>query len=606
VNVDQRLEEALDNARHALQSRRGVTHWEGRLSTSALATSTAIVALAQDADRGSGESGARRALVGRGLEWLARHQNEDGGWGDTPASPSNISTTALGWAACHVDPTSDESTRAAAAQSEAWLDRQVGGLTPAALAAAIVARYGKDRTFSAPILLVCALTGRLGPDGWRFVPQLPFELAALPRQWFARLRLPVVSYALPALIAIGLARHHRRPSRHPLARAARRVVTPRTLDVLRLVQPPSGGFLEAAPLTAFVVMSLAAGGRIDHPVANEGLAYLARSVRADGSWPIDANLATWVTTLAINALGADLARTLTAAERESTRDWLLAQQYRVIHPYTLAAPGGWAWTDLPGGVPDADDTSGALIALRSLGPVDDRVRTAATAGLKWLLALQNGDGGIPTFCRGWTNLPFDRSGPDLTAHALRAWCAWSSDCPALTPAIDRATDRALRYLEASARRDGAWTPLWFGNQWAPEDENPTYGTARVLLALRDLSGPRAARLAASAARWLGAGQNEDGGWGGAAGTPSTIEETALAVQALAGGAPSKAVDRGVEWLIDATDRGRRFPPSPIGLYFARLWYSEDLYPLVFTIGALERARRQRARRVDRPDRERVS
>jgi hypothetical protein len=40
--------------------------------------------------------------------------------------------------------------------------------------------------------------------------------------------------------------------------------------------------------------------------------------------------------------------------------------------------------------------------------------------VRWLLDLQNGDGGIPTFCRGWGALPFDRSAPDLTAHALRA------------------------------------------------------------------------------------------------------------------------------------------------------------------------------------------
>ncbi|MEZ6048428.1 MAG: hypothetical protein R3C11_23220 [Planctomycetaceae bacterium] len=40
--------------------------------------------------------------------------------------------------------------------------------------------------------------------------------------------------------------------------------------------------------------------------------------------------------------------------------------------------------------------------------------------MNWLLDLQNRDGGWPTFCRGWGALPFDRSAPDLTAHALRA------------------------------------------------------------------------------------------------------------------------------------------------------------------------------------------
>ena len=97
-----------------------------------------------------------------------------------------------------------------------------GSLEPEALAAAITRRYGKDRTFSVPILTHCALCGRLGSgaEAWRLIPQLPFELAALPHAWFKWLRLPVVSYALPALIAIGQVRHRRRPTRNPLTRLA--------------------------------------------------------------------------------------------------------------------------------------------------------------------------------------------------------------------------------------------------------------------------------------------------------------------------------------------------------------------------------------------------
>jgi squalene-hopene/tetraprenyl-beta-curcumene cyclase len=30
-------------------------------------------------------------------------------------------------------------------------------------------------------------------------------------------------------------------------------------------------------------------------------------------------------------------------------------------------------------------------------------------------------------------------------------------------------------------------------------------------------------------------------------------------------------------------------PTPIGFYFAKLWYYERLYPLIFTVGALGRA-----------------
>ena len=50
-----------------------------------------------------------------------------------------------------------------------------------------------------------------------------------------------------------------------------------------------------------------------------------------------------------------------------------------------------------------------------------------------------------------------------------------------------------------------------------------------------------------------------------------------------------AVEAGVRWLVERTAQGKRFDAAPIGLYFAKLWYSEELYPLAFTVAALERA-----------------
>src|SRR5262249_7708772 len=139
---------------------------------------------------------------------------------------------------------------------------------------------------------------------WEEVPPLPFELACLPQRWFRWFNLPVVSYALPALIAIGQAiNHHRRP-RNPIVRGIRTLARSRSLRVLERIQPTSGGFLEATPLTIFVVMALASIGQVDHPVVRKGVDFLRNSVRPDGSWPIDSNLSVWVTTLAINSLAA--------------------------------------------------------------------------------------------------------------------------------------------------------------------------------------------------------------------------------------------------------------------------------------------------------------
>jgi squalene-hopene/tetraprenyl-beta-curcumene cyclase len=550
------------------------------------------------AARAGREAGRLGTLVDGGIGWLIGHQNDDGGWGDTPDSPSNISTTILCWAALGIDGQAD-------ARAEAWLRREAGELTPERLGRAIEARYGNDRTFSVPILTLCALSGRFGdgPQAWRAIPAVPFELAACPRKLFEWIGLPMVSYALPALIATGQAIHHHRPSRNPLARLARALLRGRTLRILDTVQPPAGGFIEAIPLTSFVVMSLVGSGQAGHPVVGRGLDFLCRSVRDDGSWPIDSNLATWVTTLSINALAAagELDR-LDEAEANEMRRWLLDQQYRNVHPYTHAPPGGWAWTPLSGGVPDADDTPGALLALANLssGRGNDHALQAAAAGVTWLLDIQNRDGGIPTFCRGWSKLPFDRSSPDLTAHALRAWGAWRESLPpALARRLERAIPAATRYLVASQRADGAWIPLWFGNQEQSEQENPVYGTSRVLRAHRFAGGPPSLAIAwASAERravdWLLAAQHADGGFGADASLAPTIEETALAVEALSEvvrSSPDRdrilaAIARGSSWLVGATEGGRSFPAAPIGLYFAKLWYSERLYPLIFTVSAL--------------------
>src|SRR5262249_4537524 len=139
---------------------------------------------------------------------------------------------------------------------------------------ALRARYGKDKTFSIPILTHCALAGLVN---WRDVAPLPFELACIPPRCYRWARLPVVSYALPALIAIGQVRHHFVKPRNPLSRFLRWLARDRSLAILETIQPSSGGFLEATPLTSFVTMSLAGMGLFDHPVTRKGVEFLVRS-----------------------------------------------------------------------------------------------------------------------------------------------------------------------------------------------------------------------------------------------------------------------------------------------------------------------------------------
>ncbi len=784
-------------------------HWVGELSSSALATATAVSALAvvrgvqgprskvQSLEPGTSSTldlgpWTLDSLIRRGVAYLVTQQNADGGFGDTDLSHSNIATTYLVVAALHLAqsavgnalrgvpetrmdgdftaqgmprrafPTGDE-LDALLARANAYIEAE-GGL------AGLRERYGIDKTFVVPIMTNLALAGLLD---WRQIDPLPFELACVPQSLYRFVGMPVVSYAIPALVAIGQARYFHAPPWNPITRLIRWLSIMRSLRVLRQMQPDSGGYLEATPLTSFVVMSLASSRHAprDEPndstdpaaqghvtrsvtatadaVIRHGVKFLAASIRSDGSWPIDTNLATWNTTLAINALagtGEDVAELLgvgavgnalrgvpdarldadpgahgmpqrafptgrgpsesnvLAWTRGNVLDWLLSCQWTWQHPFTGADPGGFGWSDLSGAVPDADDTPGALLALAAWRESATRARAdnigiyaIADNAFEWLVRLQNRDGGWPTFCRGWGRLPFDRSGTDLTAHVLRALNAFHGH---LNPLVTfrtwwncrfmRASHRGYEYLKSKQHPDGSWSPLWFGNQDHPQEDNPVYGTAKVLFAYRDLGlmdSPEAQRGVA----WLVANQNSDGGWGrgvweradckvqiarcklqigeqaeradasgvgleSAAGYPggdsanpvpgtqysvrgtqyapgladapaidnlqfaicnlqSSIEETALAVEALLAalpttdhrpptdrnaaegrnateGVPYSAVVRGLNWLLDRVEQNQHRQPAPIGFYFAKLWYYERLYPLTFTVAALGRACRQ--------------
>jgi squalene-hopene/tetraprenyl-beta-curcumene cyclase len=589
-----RLRRAYETAKAALLAERMPEgFWVGELSSSALATAVACIALKLV------DGPKHAAVIHKGLTWLRQTQNADGGWGDTTKSFSNISTSMLlraAFAICECDGHEVE-------KLETYLTEKCGS-TPAERAEAIRDRYGKDRTFSVPILMTCALA-RLIP--WYEVPRLPFELAVLPQSWYRFARMPVVSYALPALIAIGQCVHRHRPTWNPITGPIRWLAKWESLNVLRFIQPSSGGYLEASPLTAFVVMSLATSPTreqgAEKDVIELGVKFILDSMRSDGSWPIDTNLSIWVTTLSVNALaGADDLASL--PDKPKLLDWLLAQQTKVRHPFTGAAPGGWGWSHCPGSVPDCDDTPGAVLALVKLNHLRlankrhdafEEVLPMLENASAWMRNLQNRDGGWPTFCRGWGRLPFDRSGSDLTAHVLRAM---GNQFPTRDYQY-----YGLKYLRENQRPDGSWLPLWFGNQHAQDDENPVYGTARVLAAYRDL-GLSSSAECQRGVTYLQSVQNPDGGWGGAKGCPSTVEETAVAMEVLIDlipftpnpsppeGEGNKAIQNSLNWLLTAVETGQFREPSPIGFYFAKLWYFEKLYPLIFTVAALGRAVRR--------------
>jgi len=270
-------------------------------------------------------------------------------------------------------------------------------------------------------------------------------------------------------------------------------------------------------------------------------------------------------------------------EKQSVATIIKGNAFKERHVFTGAREGGWGWTNLAGSVPDADDTAGALVALHIL--LDGKYCPEAGSGIEWLLDLQNSDGGMPTFCKGWGKLPFDRSSADISAHAILALSLW---LPSLNRDLQRRCEkcimRLLRWMRRAQAADGSWTPLWFGDQDARDKRSPVYGTATAVEYLAASTLPLAIEMRNRGADYLLSTQNADGGWGGAKDLPSKTTLTARAAGALA--ATGHPDEKAFSFMYQRFKSGEMFLPEPIGLYFSMLWYSEELYNIVFTLNYL--------------------
>src|ERR1035437_3180597 len=365
--------------------------WTGRLSSSALSTAVALVVLKLDKDQNNDE----RILSG--LQWLHDNVNEDGGYGDTAESASNVSSSLLCYASLSFCQIKGIDNKLVLKGIENYLAEQGISFTTQNLTSSVLKYYGKDFTFSVPILSMLALCEVLTDEVYQYIPQLPFEFTLLPASLYRFFNLQVVSYAVPALVAVGIFIFKKRKKHNPLSKYYRSKCIVPAMKKLTEMLPESGGFLEAIPLTGFVSMCLIASGIQENEVVNKGIKFIKDQQRTDGSWPIDTDLSTWVTTLSVKSLGDRLYDSLPEKSVDILRNHLLNIQYKEKHSFNGAMPGGWGWTNYSGSVPDADDTPGAIIALLEMYKGTSQEILAIVDGCKWLVQLQNSDGGIPSF-----------------------------------------------------------------------------------------------------------------------------------------------------------------------------------------------------------------
>ncbi len=568
-------------------------YWVGELSSSALAVAVSLTALYfDDPENNSSE-------IEKGLCWLSANVNDDGSFGDSPSSPGNVSTSLLVYASLNLFEKSQDWLKTFRIKIARYLlDQGIDVGTPD-VASSILKYYKDDHTFSVPILTMCGLCGIPPKNAFKNIPQLPFELLLLPRIFYRLLNLNVVSYAIPALAAVGIVIFKNKKS-SPFLRVIRYFSISIALNKLHRMLPESGGYLEAIPLTAFVSLSLIRAGYRYTDIVSKGIGFLKRMQREDGSWPIDVDLSTWLTTLSVRAFRSNLNSFLLPESKDKIYKHFMTIQNRSVHPFNGTSSGGWGWTSFSGSVPDGDDTPGVILSLFMLKK-KEIVKNEVLAAGRWLLRLQNKDGGFPTFSKGWGKLPFDQSCSDLTGHSLLALSSiienYKNELIVTEKSrFERSFIRALKFLEKEQHKDGSWLPLWFGNQFTVKQTNPVYGTAKVIIYLRDAychnwhkekTMHRLNRIIEKGTVFLVSSQNDDGGWGGGELVPGSIEETSLAVSALASSEYRTQCCDGLEWIEDLCSR-EGLISAPIGLYFASLWYDEKLYPVTFYLEALSR------------------
>lgn len=312
----------------------------------------------------------------------------------------------------------------------------------------------------------------------------------------------------------------------------------------------------------------------------------------------------WDTALTLNAmiesgLPADHPEIVKAANWIIDREVKEAGDWKEKNPE--GQPGGWYFEYANEFYPDIDDTFQVLTSLSKVRFPDQRdelrKREAMDRALRWILTMQNKDGGWASFDKDCdeqflTQIPFadhnamiDPSSSDITGRGLETFASLGFKRD------HSAVQKALAYIAKEQERDGTWFGRWGCNY--------IYGTWLVLHGLKQIGEDMWEAQYQAAGCWLRSIQNADGGWGESPRSyddaaykgqgVSTPSQSAWALMGLmATGDDSDGLHRGIEYLLDKQrEDGSWFDDSWTGTGFPTVFYLRyHLYAVYFPLLAL--------------------
>jgi squalene-hopene/tetraprenyl-beta-curcumene cyclase len=601
ADVEQHLSRAVE-ALKSLQKHDG--HWCAELEGDSILQSEYLLMkwiLGQESQPladGRGPETLRRILA-----YLRSQQREDGGWGQYPGSKPDVSACVKAYFALKLFGDSPDAPHMKKARA---LIRHLGGAERCnSFTNFYLAALGQISWNAVPAI----------PPEIVFLPKWFYFHLDKVSAWSRTMILPLAIVAtkrptreLPATLGIGElfvdhdARHMLKPTNEAPARWKRFFLAVDRL--LKKVHDAGGTPLRGAaidrafdwiaaragqdgaartdgvgaifpPMVYWQIVLHALGYERSHPLVQRAERELDAFFVELGAGP-DAPIRiqpcfspVWDTGIALYAL-ADCGFTMEDEVAARAASWLVARECRFAGDWQAnvdgaVAPSGWYFEYANSHYPDSDDSAMVAMALARVArrgqPGDARVADAVAAaerGVRWILAMQNNDGGWAAFDRSRDRrvldyVPFadhnamqDPSCPDITGRVLEclAWHGFTKEHPSVRAALD--------FIRARQEPEGCFFGRW--------GVNYIYGTWQAVIGPIRCGVPRDEEWIQRAGRWIKSIQKPDGSFGESADTyedpslkgqgPSTASQTAWAAMVLqeAFGADDPDLQRAIGWL----------------------------------------------------------